>query len=272
MATLKVWNGSSWDTVSGPPGAQGASGAQGLAGGNYNLTLGGNTAGVMAQVSSGTLTWAGGNGITLSQAGNAITISGNTVPVLGTRSFLYSSFGQTVVSQSFSGLMTCQPFPVQHWLTATEFDWMMSLSSQSTATASVSASFGIYSWANTTSLALASSGSVSYTWGSATSSNYSGLRQWSMPFNANITPGDYVAALWLRTSGSVTVAMMGESLVNFVGTAGVANASSGRELPGLGVFSVSFSTAMPANIVASQLIGTSASARMNDLVLRALGA
>lgn len=42
----------------------------------HNVTLAGNTAGVMAQVSSGTLTLAGGNNITLSQNGNAVTISG----------------------------------------------------------------------------------------------------------------------------------------------------------------------------------------------------
>lgn len=42
----------------------------------HNLTLSGNTAGVLAHVSSGTLTLAGGNNITLSQNGNAITISG----------------------------------------------------------------------------------------------------------------------------------------------------------------------------------------------------
>lgn len=42
----------------------------------HNVTLSGNTAGVMAQISSGTLTLAGGNNITLSQAGNAVTISG----------------------------------------------------------------------------------------------------------------------------------------------------------------------------------------------------
>ncbi len=42
----------------------------------HNVTLAGNTAGVLAEVSSGTLTLAGGNNITLSQAGNAITISG----------------------------------------------------------------------------------------------------------------------------------------------------------------------------------------------------
>jgi hypothetical protein len=41
-----------------------------------NLTLAGNTAGVMAAISSGTVLFAGGNNVTLSQNGNSITISG----------------------------------------------------------------------------------------------------------------------------------------------------------------------------------------------------
>jgi hypothetical protein len=46
----------------------------------HNVTLSGNTAGALAHISSGTMTLAGGNNITLSQAGNAVTISGaNTV-------------------------------------------------------------------------------------------------------------------------------------------------------------------------------------------------
>ena len=47
-----------------------------LPGGRFNATISGNTAGAGALVSTGTLTLAGGNNITLSQAGNAITISG----------------------------------------------------------------------------------------------------------------------------------------------------------------------------------------------------
>jgi hypothetical protein len=47
-----------------------------LPGGRFNATISGNTAGAGAMVSSGTLTLAGGNNITLSQNGNAITISG----------------------------------------------------------------------------------------------------------------------------------------------------------------------------------------------------
>jgi hypothetical protein len=42
----------------------------------FNLTLAGNTAGALALVSSGVMTLAGGNNVTLSQAGNAITVSG----------------------------------------------------------------------------------------------------------------------------------------------------------------------------------------------------
>jgi hypothetical protein len=41
----------------------------------HNMSLAGNTSGAMAQISSGTLTLAGGNNITLSQNGNAVTIS-----------------------------------------------------------------------------------------------------------------------------------------------------------------------------------------------------
>src|SRR6202453_109315 len=52
-----------------------ASAVAALAGG-IAVQSGGNTAGATGSVSSGTLTLAGGNNITLSQNGNAITISG----------------------------------------------------------------------------------------------------------------------------------------------------------------------------------------------------
>jgi hypothetical protein len=45
-------------------------------GGRINATISGNTAGAGALISTGTMTLAGGNNITLSQNGNAITISG----------------------------------------------------------------------------------------------------------------------------------------------------------------------------------------------------
>ncbi len=84
----------------------------------HNLTLGGNTTGVMAQVSSGTLTLVGGNNITLSQAGNALTISGpnqtnqnitmyasggttqNSSTVLNANSLLFNGLGGATVGYS----------------------------------------------------------------------------------------------------------------------------------------------------------------------------
>ena len=61
----------------------------------HNLTLSGNTAGVMAQVSSGTLTLAGGNNITLSQNGNAVTISGAAGGAAGSNTLGMSNLGNT---------------------------------------------------------------------------------------------------------------------------------------------------------------------------------
>ena len=64
-------------------------------GGRINATIGGNTAGAGALVSSGTLTFAGGNNITLSQAGNAITISGAAGGGAGSNTFGMSNLGNT---------------------------------------------------------------------------------------------------------------------------------------------------------------------------------
>jgi hypothetical protein len=53
-------------------------GGGGGGGGGINASFGGNTAGVLSLVSTGTLFLAGGNNVTLSQNGNSVTISANT--------------------------------------------------------------------------------------------------------------------------------------------------------------------------------------------------
>ena len=68
----------------------------------HNLTLSGNTAGVMAQVSSGTLTLAGGNNIVLSQNGNAITISGSAFPAQTNQTLGLYAVGNTTGESSSS--------------------------------------------------------------------------------------------------------------------------------------------------------------------------
>lgn len=58
-------------SLSGPPGGGGG-------GGGVNVSIGGNTAGVLALISTGTMLLIGGNNVTISQNGNSIVISANT--------------------------------------------------------------------------------------------------------------------------------------------------------------------------------------------------
>jgi hypothetical protein len=59
------------------------------------ITIGGNTAGVGALVSSGTLSIAGGNNVTLSQNGQSITISGANAPSTAAYYFGGNTTGQS---------------------------------------------------------------------------------------------------------------------------------------------------------------------------------
>ena len=70
----------------------------------HNVVLSGNTAGVMATVSSGTMTIAGGNNITVSQVGNAFTISGPNVggAQTGISAIIAGTQTQTVGTVSFA--------------------------------------------------------------------------------------------------------------------------------------------------------------------------
>lgn len=68
-----------------------------LNGGRINATISGNTAGAGSLVSTGTLTLAGGNNITLSQNGNAITMSApNISSVAATGAVSIATAGNTV--------------------------------------------------------------------------------------------------------------------------------------------------------------------------------
>jgi len=75
----------------------GASGGGGT--GGFDLQIGGNTTGTTYLVATGTMTLAGGNNITLSQAGNGITISGNAGNA-GTSGNIYAGGNTTGQSSS----------------------------------------------------------------------------------------------------------------------------------------------------------------------------
>ncbi len=67
-----------------------------------DVTLDGNTAGALALVSSGTVTLAGGNNVTLSQAGNAVTISGPNTVAQSNQSLGIYAVGNTTGESSSS--------------------------------------------------------------------------------------------------------------------------------------------------------------------------
>jgi hypothetical protein len=135
-------------------------GGGGGGGGGLNLTLGGNTAGVLSLVSTGTLFLAGGNNVTLSQNGNSITISANTAAAAN----LSISAGTT--SGQFGGITLGNANNVSFGLN----------NGTITATASQSVQTGgIYLFGNTTgqsssntydarSLSISASGLVSAGW------------------------------------------------------------------------------------------------------------
>jgi hypothetical protein len=267
MPTLKVWNGATWDVIGGVPGASGPAGGAGPAGGTFNLVIAGNTSGATASISSGTLTLAGGAGITLSQAGNAITIMQPEV----TRSLLYEAPAQTALTASNAGLML-QPLQIRGPITASEFNWMMSGSfTTSTGSGTVSAWCGVYDVVNGTSLALLSSGSVSYSMAASASTLWHSLRQWSMPFNMNASRGDYAMGLIVRTSGQGVFSIFGANTQNFFGSAGIASNVTNKILPFLGLYTSS-TTGLPANIPSASIMGSGSYARRYDFMFRLLGA
>lgn len=141
--------------------------------------------------------------------------------------------------------------------------------SNSSNSCTVSLSFGIYSL-NASTLSLIGSNSTSFNItnsGTAGSySLYSGARLIDLPMSSSLSAGDYYIGIWSRTTtgggAGMTINQIGRSALNsaFAGRIGLANnASYGPEM-GLGVYSVSFSTAMPSAISMTQLINGTATA------------
>lgn len=112
----------------------------------HNVTLSGNTAGVMAQISSGTLTLAGGNNITLSQNGNAVTISGGaggveTQTAISGIANSETTYTSGSVTLSALGAITIRSTTGQHF--------QLSVNSQTVQTQGGFASLGVSTGGNT---------------------------------------------------------------------------------------------------------------------------
>jgi hypothetical protein len=149
--------------------------------------------------------------------------------------------------------------------------WLIGMSGSLTATASSSShtfrvSVGLYTLANSTQLSLLNSASTTFGTGAGATGNsslYHGPRQIS--FHSSqwsavpaLSQGSYWLAFWMRSSNlAVPMSISGFRWMTsqFSGYLGVGNtnSSSFRPYPGMGVYSASFTTAMPASIAFTQL-------------------
>ncbi len=166
----------------------------------HNVTLAGNnTSGTLAQIFSGTMTLAGGNNITLSQVGNAITISGaagggggiagiaasnttytsGTVIISGGANITVGTNGQTITISAAAGgggggvtISSFEPFPFQGTGTGA-----ISLSSNTSAGQMM---FPFFIPQNVAAEYVAIPVSMNFTTGGTSSFRQSGTLQWGL--------------------------------------------------------------------------------------------
>lgn len=252
----------------------------------HNVTLSGNTAGAMAHISSGTLTLAGGNNITLSQNGNAVTISAGAGGGGGaaTGSYFDNMFQQnsvqaityTSVSTGMFGRVLMQPlapgnelFPYDITASTMLLNFSNSGSSLLSAAHTSSWYIGIYTRVNSTQLSLANSVMISYGMAAnvSNSASYMGAR-WLSAHSSLFSSSPvfragsrYFFGILARSSGAsyASVSLAGMHLGHSVQRSGqmAAAASSNTSYnawhPFMGVHSLTTHTALPVSVANSEI-------------------
>lgn len=241
------------------------------------VSTGGNTSGTTGTV-TGTLVLAGGNNVTLSQStdagGATVTISaggGGAAPTLS----LFENIAVGASTTSALGNATLNIYP----LTPGEviFPGNMTVSTMFlnlSGTVSTGAGFtrsvsvGFYTIVNSTQLSLAFSASTSFGTGAGNmniNDSFAGFRwltfhssQWDNPPAFSGT--NYRMGVWNRSSGGTQTfnfygiqTVVGSAVRSGFISSGSSNDASLGFSPLAGVFSVTFSTAMPASIHASDI-------------------
>lgn len=238
---------------------------------NFFQTASGNTAGD-ASTASGTNLVLGATGhvtLAMSTAAGAATLW-VSAPPQNTATFWWP-FNEGVNVQGQQGNATWNICPIPTPPTAVDgvvsidrvcFPIIFSNSSNSTGTATVSMSMGLYTRnASTLSLAHSTTGTLAVTYsGTVNNSTYAGIRLMTIPWTTSFTDGRYYVAVASRTTTggtNCTISQMLNSQINsnFSGLFG-ANSNRSHQWPlGLGVYSAS-STGFPSSIGISQIDGT----------------
>lgn len=227
-------------------------------GGGIDVTLGGNTSGALALVSTGTLFLAGGNNVTLSQNGNSVTISGanaggaqtgisglqvsNTTYSSGTVS-LVNANGISFGSSGANGISASYTVPTQSVQTEGRY------AIGNTTGQSSSSTFD----ARTMSFSGAGGVSLGYSGNALVISGAAGSSQTEGIFLAGNTTGQSsqstytVGSLNLSAAGVISLGWSSNSLIiSAPGTTGITQLSAG--------FSTGGNTAGTTGLASAQLV------------------
>lgn len=216
------------------------------------------------------------NGVTFGLNGSTLTASVNAGGGAGGTATLWQPFneGVNVAGQVGNAIMHIVPLPtpVPAALGELQLDRLclplfVTNATNSTGTLTISNSFGLYTRGTGTqdtrlSLAHSTSQTLEITFsGTVNNSTYAGIRLNTIPWTTTIGDGRYYVAQWSRTTTGGANASASQMLVsqlnsNFSGLYGVASNRSNQWPLGHGVFSASFSTAMPNSLAFSQIDGT----------------
>jgi hypothetical protein len=233
------------------------------------FTLAGNTNNA-STVSGTNVVISGGNNITLVGSSNSIGIS--AAGAGGGTATLWQPFneGVNVAGQVGNAVLHIVPLPTPTPAALGELHidrlclpLILSNATNSTGTVSYSFSMGLYT-RNVSTLSLAYSTSFSTTLnysGTVNNNNVAGIRLMVIPWTTTFGDGRYYVAQWSRTSTSSQNCTFNQMLIsqinsNFSGVYNVASNRSNQWPLGYGVYSTTFSTALPGSIHFSRIDGT----------------
>jgi hypothetical protein len=216
-------------------------------------TSGGGTAGATFSNSTGSIGLMAGSNITLSQTSNTIVIQGQPE---GTQSFaMVNMFGTIAKSDYQNGNIF--PFSQAGFLSFSQVNAFVSLNISTSATANstnagtISAGLSIYTRTGST-LSLASSGSQSFGWtftSNVSNASLTSIKAFTIPLNANMTPGDYWVAFTTSTSSASQLGFTASFIFGsspgwspMAGTLGGSSPGSAQIMPGWGNVTVTQST------------------------------
>jgi hypothetical protein len=189
------------------------------------LLISGNTGGVASTYTAGSLTISAGQGVTISEGANVLTIQGNTLQTLSSLQVPIGAFPGGVTAAAGAGLGFGQymPFQVTVPMVMASLDQFFSIGHATAAGSSlaktISVSAGIYNTANPMATLSTASTTSAYT---VTVGSFSGtsIKRVAIPWALTIQPGDYVLGLWSSsaTAGNA-LALTQSQIVNIAALA-----------------------------------------------------